>query len=374
MMGGTLSTWWTAMPYLLRAVGGTEKHVGLALSLHMLGYAIFLVIANRNHHLNCRTATRTAVAMMFSACLFSIIGMIYATAGQTVRPAFVWLLIGMGGMSGTAMAFYWPFLMSWVSADLAGGALSQRLGSFNRGWSGAVLFGPLIGASLVDIAPPLPLVAAASFLALCWLLLTQAQRPVALLSSGTVPIAAHHHSSATLQWMARLALLCSWGGLAISRSQFALRFTDLGYRAALFGVLMTLCSVIIYLVLAGMGRWHAWHGSKPWVLLAPLLEGCALLLFAYGSSLPVFGMAMCLQGAAVALSYSAHQYYGASRSTTRSAAMTIHELTIAIATIVGSTPAGYLAYYCGTLSPYWFGLTLCAIAFLLQVALFTRDR
>lgn len=283
----------------------------------------------------------------------------------------------MGGVSGTAMAFYWPFLISWVSADLTGGALSRRLGSFNRGWSGAVLFGPLIGASLVDIAVPLPLVAAASFLILCWLLLTGAQRPVILPSSSDTPIPVPRHSQrslATLQWMARMALLCSWGGLAISRSQFALRFTDLGYRATLFGVLMTLCSLIIYLVLAGMGRWHAWHGSKSWVLLAPLLEGCALLLFAYGSSLPIFGAAMCLQGAAVAMSYSAHQYYGASRSTTRSAAMTIHELMIAFATIIGSTPAGFLAYYCGTLSPYWFGLTLCSVAFLLQLALLTRDR
>ncbi len=51
------------MPCLLRAVGGTEKHVGLAVSLPMLGYSIFLATANRNHHLNGRTATRTAAAM-----------------------------------------------------------------------------------------------------------------------------------------------------------------------------------------------------------------------------------------------------------------------------------------------------------------------
>jgi len=374
MMGGTLSTWWTAMPYLLSAIGGTEKHVGLALSLHMSGYAVFLVIANRNRQLNCRKATRTAVTVMLAACLTSMLGLIYAISGQNPRMGFVWLLMAMGCLSGTALAFYWPFLMSWASADLEGGALSRRLGSFNRGWSGAVLFGPLIGAGLVDISVPLPLLAAAFFLILCWLLLTRARAPQATPSQVDTPAGAPAHASLSMLWMARLALICAWGGLAISRSQFALRFTDLGYRPSLFGVLMTLCALVIYLVLASMGRWHAWHGSKMWLWLVPVLEGVVLLLFAHSTSFPVFGAAMCMQGAAVAISYSAHQYYSAARSVTRSASMTIHELMIAIATILGSTPAGYLAYYCGPLSPYVFGLTLCGLILLLQTAIIARDQ
>jgi MFS family permease len=374
MMGGALSTWWTAMPYLLSAIGGTEKHVGLALALHMSGYAACLVFANRNHQLNCRKATRTAATIILSACLVSMLGMLYAMVGQNHRLGLVWLLLAMGCLSGMAMAFYWPFLMSWASADLEGGALSRRLGAFNRGWSGAVLFGPLIGAGLVDIGVPLPLVAAAAFLVLCWLLLTRAHASQAPPPLADTPVCPPLPISLSMLWMARLALVCAWGGLAITRSQFALRFTDLGYRPSLFGVLMTLCALVIYLVLAGMGRWHAWHGNKMWLWLVPVLEGAALLLFAHSSSFIVFGVAMSMQGAAVAISYSAHQYYGAARSVTRSASMTIHELMIAIATILGSTPAGYLAYYCGPLSPYLFGLTLCGVAHLSQTVLIARGR
>ena len=51
--------------------------------------------------------------------------------------------------NGAATAFYWPYLMGWVSIGYEGKQLSRRLGLYNISWSLAACLGPFLGGVLV---------------------------------------------------------------------------------------------------------------------------------------------------------------------------------------------------------------------------------
>jgi hypothetical protein len=40
LMALRLSSWWTVMPFIIRFLGGSEAHVGLAPAVHMGGYLV----------------------------------------------------------------------------------------------------------------------------------------------------------------------------------------------------------------------------------------------------------------------------------------------------------------------------------------------
>ena len=65
-MAMALSVFWTAIPFILRNIGGTPKQVGYALAANMFGYLVCLLFAAvKLGHLNPRHTTRSASAAMF---------------------------------------------------------------------------------------------------------------------------------------------------------------------------------------------------------------------------------------------------------------------------------------------------------------------
>jgi len=171
-MAISLNVLWTAMPFIVRNIGGTEEHVGYAWATNMLGYMVCLLYAAAMlGHLNARRATRIAAAAMFLATLATVTVVWYAIAGNRLgSPALIWMTIGAGTLSGAAMSLFWPFLMAWVSADYEGAVLNRRLGTYNGMWSAAVIMGPLIGGALVDMSTLGPIATSVMGLAVCFVL------------------------------------------------------------------------------------------------------------------------------------------------------------------------------------------------------------
>ena len=153
-MAISLSVLWTAMPFIIRNIGGTEEHVGYIWAANMLGYMLCLLFAAvMLGHTNPRHTTRIAAAAMFLATLVMVVVVYYAIAhNQLGRSALIWTIIAAGTLAGAAMSLFWPFLMSWVSADYEGAILNRRLGTYNGMWSAAAIIGPLIGGMLVDVS------------------------------------------------------------------------------------------------------------------------------------------------------------------------------------------------------------------------------
>jgi len=381
-MSIAISVWWTAMPFVVRNIGGTEDHVGYAWSANMFGYMICLLLAGiaLGQH-NPKNTTRTAAAIIFASALAMSI-VVYSIFSKDLvgNLMLIWMVIAVGTVAGAAMSLFWPFLMSWVSEDFEGPALNRRLGTYNCTWSGAAIIGPLIAGILVETSTPLPIVFAAGGLIICLLFLSVATdgsvHATMFGDEDTRPVVGCENRAALmrLRWMARIVLFSSWACLAVSRSQFALLFTEMGYSETWFGVIVTMFGFCNFAVLTAAGRCSFWHFKPALLLAAQALLSVSLLLIIYGRSLPIFILSFIIMGCGFGFAYSSHLYYGACGTKKRSVQMVIHETTISVGIIVGSGAGGYLAKNVGLYWPYWFAQALLAAGLFIQLILLMNDK
>lgn len=373
-MAISLNVLWTAMPFIVRNIGGTEEHVGYTWAANMFGYMICLLFAGTIlGHLKARHATRMATAAMFLATVVMMTVVWYVLANNRLGEAtFIWTMIAAGIFAGAAMSLFWPFLMAWVSADYEGAILNRRLGTYNGMWSAAAIVGPSISGVLVDHNTLNPITAGVVGLGICFILLCLAHDEsagsAASAKSLDVPeITLDQTALLRFKWMARVALFCSWVCLGVSRSQFALLFTGLGFSETQFGIIITVFGICNFLVLTGAGRLAFWHFKLPYLLGAQIILAVPLFLMIFGRTLWVFVPAFMVMGSGFGFAYSSHLYYGACGSRKRSVRMAIHEVTLSLGVIVGSGAGGYLSGNVGDYWPYWFAISVLALGLAVQV-------
>jgi len=373
-MAMSLSVLWTAMPFIIRNIGGTEEHVGYAWAANMFAYLLCLLFAAaRLGHLKARHTTRIAAAAMFLATLVMVVVVCYAIAhNQLGRPSLIWTMVAAGTLAGAAMSLFWPFLMTWVTADYEGDILNRRLGTYNGMWSAAAILGPLIGGVLVDMSTLGPIAVGGACLVICFVLLCLAHDESAGTAASVRPVDApeicfDREMLLRLTWMARVALFCSWVCLGVSRSQFALLFTGMGFSETQFGIIIAIFAICNFLVLTGAGRFGFWHFRPVLLLGVQIVLALSLFLIIVGRTLWAFVPAFVIMGSGFGFAYSSHLYYGACGSRKRSAQMTIHEVTISLGVIVGSGAGGYLSRNFGIYCPYWFAVIVLAVGLMAQV-------
>jgi predicted MFS family arabinose efflux permease len=270
--------------------------------------------------------------------------------------------------------------MSWVSEDFEGPSLNRRLGTYNGAWSGAAIVGPLLGGILIETNTVFPVVFAAAGMFVCFLFLSVANDGSVHTSlfgdEDNQPVVGCENRADLMRfrWMARIALFSSWACLGITRSQFALLFTDIGYSETWFGIMVTIFGVCNFTVMTAAGRSAFWHFKSSLLIVVHVLISVSLVLIIYGRSLPVFALSFVVMGCGFGFAYSSHLYYGACGTKKRSVQMVIHETTISIGVIVGSGAGGYFAKNLGLYSPYWFALILLAVGFVAQLMLLLKSK
>jgi len=373
-MAISLNVLWTAMPFIIRNIGGTEEHVGYAWAANMFGYMLCLLLAGTMlGHLKARRATRLSTAAMFLATMVMMLVVWYVlTNNQFGKTTLIWIMIAAGVLAGAAMSLFWPFLMSWVSADYEGVILNRRLGTYNGMWSAAAILGPSVSGLLVDKGTLNPIVASAVGLTVCFILLClthdeSAGTAASAKSSDAPEIIFDQTMLLRFKWMARIALFCSWACLGVSRSQFALLFTSLGFSETQFGIIITVFGICNFAVLTGAGRLGFWHFKLVYLLGVQVVLAIPLLFMIFGQTLWIFVPAFMVMGSGFGFAYSSHLYYGACGSRKRSARMAIHEVTLSLGVVVGSGAGGYLSVNVGKYWPYWFAVAVLALGLAAQV-------
>lgn len=363
MMAVCLSMAWTAMPFILTAMGGTNEHVGYAPAVNNLAYMVVLTLtASRLGHLAVKRTTLTAgMVALVAAATMGVAVLLARSQVDTNSLVWIWMLIVAGGVGGGAMAFYWPFLMSWVSGDYEGVRLNRRFGRYNGAWSGGASVGPLIGTWLFEIHPVLPLFGAATSVLLAQLMLSfgrdgSVQKTTIGAPAGAREIGYDVRILTDCRWMSRIALFSACACFAIVRSQFALIFRGLGFTESQFGVYLMIFSLCNFAALVAAGRWAFWHFKPVLLIVAQVVFLFMLLMIIYGRALGVFFTSSVLLGLAYGFAYSSHLYYGASASKKRSSRMAIHEMVISLGLTIGSAAGGYLSEHVGLYSPYWFAV------------------
>jgi len=375
--GLSLSTAWSAMSFVLIAMGGTKAHVGDAPTVNILAYmAALLVTGSRLGHLDVKRATRTATVVALLATTLMALAVFGATSDSRAgHLVWIWMIIAAGGLGGAAMALFWPFLMSWVSGSYEGLELNRRLGRYNGSWSSGGVVGPLVGAWLVEKGPVWPMLAAVLCFVVSFLLLGLARRDAAQPRGSAAPANGIPEAPcdarmlADFRWLSRIALFCAWASFAIARSQFALVFTGLGYSKSQFGAYLTTIALCNFLALIAGGRWAFWHLRAGMLMGAQGMVLLALLLVIYGRTLGVLFLSAVVLGVAFGFSYSSHLFYGAAASRKRSVRMVIHEIVISLGVTAGSWPSGHLAQNVGPYAPYWFAVGLVSLGIVGQIVI-----
>jgi MFS family permease len=379
-MAISLSVWWTAMPFVVRDIGGTQADVGNAWAANMLGYVCCLLLAGAlPRELNPKHATQIAAAIMFAAAV--VMGIVVQRALSQEQalgnPVLIWTIIAAGMVAGAAMSLFWPFIMSWVSEDFEGPALNRRLGTYNGTWSSAAIIGPLMAGILAEANTLLPILVASVCLLACLTLVSMARdgslHTSLFKQTTTEATTAEYVERALLiryRWMARIALFCAWACLGVSRSQFALLFTDMGFTETWFGIIITIFGICNFSVLTAAGRCAFWHFRPILLFGVQIFLSMSLLLIIYGHSLSVFVFAFVIMGSGFGFAYSSHLYYGTTASKKRSLQMVIHEITLSAGIIIGSGAGGYLAKNIGRYSPYWFAVIVFSVGLVAQIIIY----
>jgi predicted MFS family arabinose efflux permease len=277
------------------------------------------------------------------------------------------MLIVAGGIGGGAMAFFWPFLMSWVSSDYEGVRLNRRFGWYNGAWSGGGAIGPLISGWLFEVHPLLPLLGAATSVSLALVLLTFGRDGSTRKTTGAAPSAGIEEAVYDMRllkdcrWLSRIALFSACACYAIVRSQFALVFTSLGYAESQFGLYLTIFALCNFGALVAAGRWARWHFRPGLLVVAQGMLLLTLFMTIYGRALSILFVSSLILGLALGFAYSSHLYYGASASKKRSTRMAIHEIVISLGLTIGSAAGGWLCEHVSLYSPYWFAVAVVGL-------------
>jgi predicted MFS family arabinose efflux permease len=272
------------------------------------------------------------------------------------------------------MSLFWPFLMSWVSADYEGSVLNRRLGTYNGMWSSAVILGSLIGGVLVDMNTLGPIMASVISLTICFVFLCLAHdgsagNAASVKSVDTSEIPFDPALLTRLKWMARISLFCAWVCIGNIRSQFALLFTDLGFSETQYGIVITIFGICNFLLLIGAGRLAFWHFKPVLLFGVQVVLALPLFLIISGRTLWIFIPALMIMAIGFGFAYSSHLYYGACGSRKRSTQMAIHEVTLSLGVIVGAGTGGYLSENFGIYWPYWFSIIVLALGLIAQAVI-----
>ena len=355
--------WTVSMPYVIKALGGSDSAVGVYMGLAFSGYFFSLVLSfiyrNKIEAINLKPMVQFGASFLALLTGFTLMIVILAEKGICKNPIpFLFILVVFQGMN---TCFLWPRFVGWISACHEGKILNHRLGAYNLCWSTAGMIGPFIGGHLVQYSLRTPLLAgmivsAISFAAICFSKSPELQAD----SENTKPLQIDPDAERLrVKFMlgCRILLFVSMICIGLIRTQVPLLFKfTLGFSESDYGTAFTIMSITTFIVFMMTGRTHGWH-YKLWLLLAMnLMAGLCMLLIIIGKQLWLPETAMALAGIIYAFLYASHLYYIISGAKQRATKMVIHEITLCSGTIVGSFVGGFLSDHFGRYSPYYFGL------------------
>ena len=372
-MAFTLGTWWVALPFILKRLGGSEADVGNVFAAQMGCYALGCMIAGtllgHFHPQRILLLGVPAMTLLASAMCFVLLW----PPPENFPLNQVGLLIILFGLTGMFMSFFWPFIMAWISTGHEGRDLNKRLGCFNISFSSGGLLSPWLGGYLVEKSSLLPLVLAVTTLALCFLALCLAGRyrqnnTISTTSENNLlPDDINKTLLPTFRRIARIGLLFSCICFGIVRTQLGLLFKyELNFSETDFGMVITIFSAANFVLFAAAGRWHFWHYRPGFLAGAEAILILSVLLILLGGPLWVFFVIAIALGNGYGFVYSSHLYYGVSGGKRRSARMAIHEITLSTGIVIGSLMGGYLSEHVGPYMPYWFALAAMVVCMTVQ--------
>lgn len=369
-----------ATPFIIKALGGTDKDLGIASAMGATTYCIGCIISVPVlDHFNPKRIAQTGSGMV--AILSAALWLMIRTAMAGVfRLDPILTVIVMFGLLGFFTSLYWPSLMGWLSRGHEGKDLSRRQAFFNISWSIALVISPFFSGLIAETNPVLPILLGSLFVAGAFAGVTLNRAPtrgVRHERQGPDPQAALEPLSPLLpsfRWMARVALLTNFACVALMKTQLAFLFKDnLGFTESHFGTAMTIMCLTNFIGFLLAGRTHAWH-YKLWLFLAAqIITALSVLAIVTSAKLTSFYVIVAFIGLSQAFMYASHLFYSASGSKRRLGSMAVHEMLLSGGHVLGYITGGLLAeYFDRTTTPYYFGAALVIAGLIAQSGLWLK--
>ncbi len=362
------------LPFVVKAMNGSDTDVGLCFMAQMGTYVFFCILAvliidklKPKKVLQIAAGTGIIVSLCFLAAVWygKNNGIFF---GPIARLIFLMAMVGI------ITAFFWPTMMGWVSTGFEGAELTKRFGFYNIAWITANTIMPVIGGYLMEISYLLSLALAVIMAILCFISLYPtkciSQIPQKHHEDGNIVVQQIPRENRPFVWISRVALFTALVCVGIFRSQLGILYKfQLGFSESSYGWSVSLMCLFNMVVFYMMGKSHYWHYKKGLYVAAQVsIIGCMAMMIIC-KSLPLQLLASGLAGVWYGYIYSSHQYYGVSGGTKRSGLMAIHETIIGAGFATGSLFGGILSDAFGRYSPYWFGCAVIVAGGLVQVVL-----
>jgi len=360
--------WAVSMPYVIKAVGGSDSQVGLYMGLAFGGYCFSLVLSfiyrDKIETINLKRVVQFGTGFLAVIAFLTFLTVILAEKGICKNPiAVLFVLVILQGLNTCCL---WPRFVGWVSACHEGKKLNHRLGVYNLTWSTAGIIGPLVGGYLVQHSLRSPLLTAFAVSVLSFVCVFFAKRPEhQSIVENAEPLAIEPEAESLrikFMWYCRVSFFVSMICIGIAKSQLPLLFKfELGFRESDYGTAFTIMSITTFVVFMVIARTHRWHYKMRPLVLTNMMTGAFMVLIIIGKQLWLPWTGMALGGIIYAFLYASHLYYIISGAKQRATKTVIHEMYLSAGAIVGSFAGGFLSDHFGRYSPYYFGLVVLAI-------------
>ena len=124
------SAWWTAIPFVVSAMGGSPNHVGCAMGIYTIVYMVCclagsLVLSGKN------PKTLVQIGLIGSAVVPAALATLVLVQNHfTVRQTIA-VVYAISVLFGLVQSLAWPFLFSWQSSGFSGAALGTPDGALH---------------------------------------------------------------------------------------------------------------------------------------------------------------------------------------------------------------------------------------------------
>lgn len=362
------------LPFVVKAMGGSDTEAGLCFTGQMAVYVVFCLI-------NIATIDRLRPkrVLLISAAgqiliTLGLLGVVwYGNKSSIVLPP-VMRIVFLMSMVGIITAFFWPMLMGWISTGYEGAELTKRFGFYNVTWSGANMVMPVIGGYLMEIDYRLPIAASIVMAILCFVTvsftkcISQTIKPRQIAPDKDAE--ENKQENRRFLWMSRVALFAAFLCVGVFRSQLGILYKfELGFPESAYGWSVSIMCLFNLAVFWMMGRSHWWHYKKGMFAAAQSSIIICMVMIVLLGSLSLQLLAAGIGGICYGFAYSSHQYYGVSGGKKRSGLMAIHETIIGAGFATGALVGGMLSDSFGRYWPYKFACIVVLAAGLVQIFL-----
>ena len=367
----------TSLPFILKNIGAADTSMGLCLSLGFVGYLFGCLFGGTKvDKFNPKSVVLTGSGIM--TVIVILLWFVLWGHQQGFIGSYAFVLVAILAASiGLTKAMFWPLMMGWISMDFEGKGLNRRLAFYNMSWSIGLIVSPYIGGILTEINDSLAILATIIFVGSAFVLSGFAARPnkvevKTVQSNNTIQHKdTFNISLGRFRLTSRVAMVCVFVCMGLFKTQLAVLFKlELDFSESQYGLVMTINSIVSWLVFVVISKNHTWH-FKLWAFLVAqgiCIVGMVMILSS--SALWIFAVASGLVGLSRAFIVMSNQFYGVSGSTKRSAAMAIHEVLLSAGYILGFIAGGLLADHFGrVIAPYIFGLIVICAGLIAQIVI-----